>query len=233
MEADGQKFLGIYTPVSDGNPLGAVILLHGQGAHPDWPQVIQPLRTKLPSQGWATLSLQMPILENNASDEDYVPLFKEVPARITAGITFLSERHINNIVLIGHSLGANMATVYLANNHDPRVKGVVGIGMNGKQQPAEYQPLDNVASLLGINLPVLDIYGSQTEAAILQSVDRRAFAVYHTGNEYSRQIMIKGANHFFQGHEAEMVQSIANWMVDSIDIAQTNKLAITNELESK
>jgi hypothetical protein len=36
------------------------------GAHPDWPEVIQPLHSGLPESGWTTLSVQMPILANDA-----------------------------------------------------------------------------------------------------------------------------------------------------------------------
>ena len=231
--ADGHRFVGIYTPVTRGTPLGAVILLHGRGVHPDWPQVIQPLRTQLPEHGWATLSLQMPILDNDASYEDYVPLFSEVPARIQAGTEFLRQRHFKNVILIGHSLGANMATDFVARYHDPSIKGVVGIGMMGKPQPAEYQPLDNVAALLRIHLPVLDVYGAQTLPVVLRSVDRRAFAVYHTGNDYSRQIMINGANHFYQGHEAELVQAVSDWMTGLVNPAPTNQFVHSGTTQKK
>ena len=37
-------FLGIYTESAQERPEGAVLLLHGRGVHPDWPQVISPLR---------------------------------------------------------------------------------------------------------------------------------------------------------------------------------------------
>ena len=232
LEADGHKFLSIYTPVYNAKPAGAVILLHGRGVHPDWPQVIQPLRTKLPEHGWATLSLQMPVLDNDASYEEYMPLFQEVPDRIKAAIEFLSKRNINHVVLIGHSLGTNMATDYLAKHHDARIKGFVGIGMMGKQQPAQYLPLDNVAALLQITLPVLDIYGSKTYPVVLESVDRRAFAVYQTGNHHSRQIKIDGANHYFHGYEVELVKSISNWMAESINLEQTNKLVSTSTSNS-
>ena len=230
LQADGKKFLAIYMPAVNKQPVGAVILLHGRGLHPDWPQVIQPLRTQLPTKGWASLSLQMPVLQSNATDEDYLPLFKDVPARIQAGLDFLSKQGLHNVVLIGHSLGANMATDYLSRNHDPRIKAFVGIDMTGKRQPAKYLPLDNVTGLLQTRIPVLDIYGSQTYPAVIDSADRRAFAlaVHQDGSYRSRQIMVNGANHFFQGHEHEFLQSIANWMTDLIKLLmQENKLVTT------
>ena len=39
----------------------AVILVHGMGGHPDWPDVISPLRRHFYERGNTSLSLQMPI----------------------------------------------------------------------------------------------------------------------------------------------------------------------------
>ena len=213
--ADGQQFFSIYTPAGTDKPAGAVILLHGRGVHPDWPQVIQPLRTLLPEKNWATLSLQMPVLPNGNEQEDYVPLFTEVPPRIQAGVDFLNQQHINNIVLVAHSLGASMATDYLSKHPDPRINAFVGIGMYGMPQPVKYRVLDNTEALMKISIPVLDIYGSQTVKPILDSVDRRAYAIYHNGDVHSRQLELKDADHFFQGSEDELVQAIASWMVET------------------
>jgi len=210
--ADGKKFLGIYTPSATDKIVGAVILLHGRGVHPNWSQVIQPLRTQLPDEGWATLSLQMPVLASNAGDESYVPLFNEIPARIEAGLDFLSQKNINNIVLIGHSLGATMASDYLARHRETRIKAFVGIGMKAKPQPDKYRVLDNVESLMRMNLPVLDIYGSQTIKPILDYVDRRAFVVNQGDHIQSRQIKLEGADHFFEGFENKLVENISGWI---------------------
>ena len=224
LEANGKKFLSIYTPAATENIAGAVILLHGRGVHPDWPQVIQPLRTQLPDKGWATLSLQMPVLPGEARDEEYVPLFDEVPERIKAGLDFLSQQNINNIVLVGHSLGANMATVYLARYRDARIKAFVGIGLKAMQQPVEYRVLDNTVSLLKINVPVLDIYGSQTIKPILDSVDRRAQVYNRAGHAQSRLIKIEGADHFYQEFEDKLLENIVTWLDE---ITRSNKPDVT------
>lgn len=39
---------------------GAVLFLHGAEQHPNWPQVIKPLRTILTDDGWYTLSIMLP-----------------------------------------------------------------------------------------------------------------------------------------------------------------------------
>jgi pimeloyl-ACP methyl ester carboxylesterase len=212
--ADGQKFLAIYTPEATDKMLGTVILLHGQGAHPDWPQVISPLRTSLPEQGWATLSLQMPILPNEANEVDYIPLFKEVPGRIKAGIDFLDKKGIKRIVIIGHSLGATMAANYIANTSVPSVNALILIGTTGSRPESE-RVLDNEISLRKIKPPVLDIYGAEDLEEIIASAQGRANAIAKTGNAISRQVKIKGSNHFYAGHETELLETITAWLTET------------------
>ena len=86
---DGKsEFLGIYTEAGEDEGR-AVIVMHGTGIHPDWQQVIQPLRVGLTEHGWNTLSIQMPILANDADYSDYAPLYDEVAPRINAAIKYL------------------------------------------------------------------------------------------------------------------------------------------------
>ena len=234
LKAGGRNFLGIYSPATTVEPAGAVIILHGRGVHPNWPQVIQPLRTELPNLGWATLSLQMPVLSNGANVQEYVPLFSGVPTRILAGLDFLTKQHHKQVILIGHGLGTNMATDFLANNHEPRIKAFVGIGMMGNRQTNEYLELDNVAALLRLKVPVLDVYGSRSTEQVLSSVDRRAYAVYQARDDNSLQIEVKGANQFFQGYETQLVNTIASWMSELSNLKEANKLVSSdNQPNSK
>ena len=69
LKADGHEFLSIYTEAD--NAKGAVIVMHGRGFHPDWVDVVQPLRVNLVESGWSTLALQMPALEKSATFYDY------------------------------------------------------------------------------------------------------------------------------------------------------------------
>ena len=52
--------------------------MHGIGVHPNWDQVIRPIRVEMTTRGWNTLSIQMPVLANDAATEDYAKLFPEV-----------------------------------------------------------------------------------------------------------------------------------------------------------
>lgn len=105
LKADGTNFLALYAEPTTDQVKGAVILIHGNGVHPAWPDVVEPLRMQLPDNGWHTLSLQMPVLNNEAKDTDYPPLFPEVLVRIQAGVDFLKTNGIHNIVLAAIVVG--------------------------------------------------------------------------------------------------------------------------------
>jgi hypothetical protein len=220
LRVDEQEFLGIYTAATRPDRKAAVILIHGGGLHPDWPQVIQPLRTSLPNRGFATLSLQMPVLPEDASHVDYVPLFSAVPARLQAGLDYLAEKNIRRVILVGQSLGSNMASDFLAHHHDERIKGFIGINMSAQPQPAKLQVLDNVVALLKMKVPVLDIYGSQSIEPVLNSVDRRAYVIYQMDYLNSRQVEISGANQQFQGFEDQLLESIVSWITEHTGVKQ-------------
>jgi len=209
LQAGNTKFLGIYTENEAEKAKGAIILLHGSGVHPNWPDIIQPLRSELPSYGWATLSIQMPILANDAKYSEYAPLIKDVPARLDAAIDFLNGKFYQNIIIVAHSLGTNMANSYLANN-SKRVRAYVAIGMGAsKDDPIE---LNNLKYLEKITLPTLDIYGSEDLETIVKSVKQRQQAARKAGNENYRQVSVLGANHFFNGLDAELIRRVKSWL---------------------
>ncbi len=209
LDADGQEFLSIYTESDSESPQGGVILIHGIGVHPDWPDVINPLREQLPGHGWSTLSLQMPILEADATVPDYYPIFGEVPPRIDAGIRFLQEQGIDNIVIVAHSLGAQMATWWLAGTEDPPVLGLVAIGLSGTRQADN----GDVPAWIGkITLPMLDLYGENDLPTVKETVGERAAAAGRAGNTAYMQVEIAGAGHMFQGSNEALVEAVVNWL---------------------
>lgn len=205
LEAGDVSFLALYTE-ADEETANAALILHGHGVHPNWADVIFPLRSGLAEHGWATLSLQMPVGERDSSIEDTIPLLPEVPPRIETGIAFLHERGYTNIVLIAHSFGAQMATYYLAHSANPPVGALVAVGLSA----AETGLLNTVGFMEKITVPMLDIYGSNDFDSVIATVPQRAGA--QTTNAKYSQLQVDGADHFFSSHDDELLEHVRQWL---------------------
>ena len=208
LTAGAHEFLGIYTQSETDVPLGGTIILHGRGTHPDWSQVAGPLRTALPAHGWATLSLQMPVLEKDASYYDYVPIFPEAIPRIEAGIRYLHEQGIKRIVLIAHSCGVHMSMAWLEQQGDAQLSGYIGIGMGATDYQ---QPMRQPFPMNRLRVPFLNILGSEDYPAVQRTAE--AFkSIVDERNNYSAQVRVPGADHYFSDYEDELVEVIADWL---------------------
>jgi pimeloyl-ACP methyl ester carboxylesterase len=156
--------------------------------HPDH-GVIGSLRVALSDMGFATLSIQMPVLPADAPAEDYVPLFPAAAARIAAAAEWLKGRGARNMVLASHSLGSWMSQYYLERAGNPPFAAWVCMGRGG---PVPALPL-----------PVLDVYGEKDNPAVLKSAAAR---------RASRQVVIAGADHFYTGEEEELARVLGEFI---------------------
>lgn len=209
LKAADLAFTGIFTEASDGPTGRAALLVHGIGAHPDWPDVIYPLRSELPEHGWSTLSIQMPILANDAEVKDYLPLFDEVAPRMNSAIAWLKAQGNDTVVIVAHSLGASMAARYLADTPQAGVGGLVAIGMSVIELDDK---MNGALALEKITLPVLDLYGSRDLDQVVASAETRARAARKAPNPDFRQITVEGADHFFVGVEDELIRRVYGWL---------------------
>lgn len=193
------EFLTLYTPAKDAK--SALVVVHGIGIHPDW-GLIGTLRSELADQGFTTLSVQMPILHNEAKGSDYPPTFPEAAERLKLAVEFLKGKGYSSIAIVSHSLGSRMSYVYLTGKPDPAVKAWVTLGISA----------DVDFGLL--NLPVLDLYGEKDLPDVLANGKARKKAL--DGKPGSRQQIISGANHFFADLEPEMVKAVAGYLKGSL-----------------
>ncbi|WP_197018976.1 DUF3530 family protein [Thioalkalivibrio sp. HK1] len=207
--SDGHRFLAIHSEATLEPVRGAVIVMHGRGFHPDWEEVASPLRTHLPTVGWETLSLQMPVLAKDAKYYDYVPILPAAFPRILAGIAFLRDRGIDNIVLAAHSCSVHMAMAFTRHHGDDLFDAFIGIGMGATDYR---QPMREPFPLESMRVPVLDLFGSEEFPGVLRAAPERLAAIRTAGNPLSAQRVISGAGHFFKDREDALVDAVSEWL---------------------
>ena len=188
--ASGRSFLAIYAA-----PPGAaagIVVVHGLGVHPDW-GLIGSLRSGLADAGYATLSVQMPVLAADALAEDYPPLFPEAAERLAAAVAWLHAKGRQRVGIVSHSMGSRMTDYYLAHAPDPGVAAWVAVGLS-----------TFAGQHAGLKVPVLDLYGERDNAAVLGNAGKRAALL--RARPGSGQVQVAGADHFFRDMEAELVR---------------------------
>lgn len=204
---DGRaEFLAIETEPME-SAVGAAIVMHGTGVHPNWPGIVYPLRVGLAENGWLTLSIQMPVLANEAEHADYAKIYDWVPGRIDAAVRHLRDRGADTVVLIAHSQGATMAAYYLAGEREP-VDAFVAVGMSAGIRGG---PMDTLAHLAERGTPTLDLYGSEDLDEVVETASARAEAARKADDAFSQQV-VDGADHFFEGDEAALLATVLAWL---------------------
>jgi pimeloyl-ACP methyl ester carboxylesterase len=196
----GHKFLAIHA--SNPHARAGVIVVHGIGMHPDW-GLINVLRSRLAEQGYATLSVQMPVLAADARAEQYAPLFPEAAARLRAAVAFLHGKGHRKIAVVSHSMGSRMTDFFLNENPLPQIDAWVAIGMSGAFTGGP-----------GFKVPVLDLYGENDLPAVLQNAEKRAAALRTVRG--SGQMQVAGADHFFNGQETALVTQVRQYLEEKL-----------------
>ncbi len=207
--ANKQKVMGIFTPAQTEKVIGGIILVHGMGVHPNWSDIILPLRTELPNYGWASLSIQMPILNNDANLNDYLPLFDEASSRLESAIQFLNTKNIKNIAIVSHSLGSLMSVYYLTQKPSNPIQAFVAIGLSSSKFDDK---LNSAKALKKLKLPILDLYGSRDLELVIKSAPARLKAAKKSGNKRYYQTEVIGADHFFARMDETLVSKIKSWL---------------------
>ena len=207
LSIEGHQFLSIHTQAESAR--GAVLILHGRGFHPDWIDVVNPLRTGLIEHGWSTLSIQLPVLEKSAKYYDYLNVFDEAIPRIDVAIDFLMEQGYARIILLAHSCGAHMAMRYIREKGEGRFNALIGIGMGATDYQ---QPMLESFPLNTMRKPILDVYAENDYPAVHRLAGIRAQQMQNEGSPLSKQLVVEGANHYFTGMGAPLVDAIGDWL---------------------
>lgn len=289
--ADQEEFLALYRPEHTPKAHGALVILHIEDGHPDWPMVVNPVRTQMPDFGWATLSIAipspgpaelpertlpatqvlagMPEVEGDdeeappegdgeggdeaagdaaeepaeqtqaASDEegdelggdgesganadwpppkptfvpveDFGPLGDRIDARINAAVSQLLSQGYEQIVFVGHGVGAVWIMDYLKDNPAPPEQAVV---MIQPRMPQRQIDVDLPALLLEQQRPILDLYYDDKRFDKDFATERANFA-RRSGNSHYRQTRLGGLGLQSGQSEAKdrrVVQSLRGWL---------------------
>ncbi len=215
-------FFAIFTPETTEKALGAIILIHGTGAHPDWGDVIHPLRVELPDKGWATLSIQVPLIyPDKKNPQSRKEVIEASLPRIQTAIEYLKPNY-SKIVIVAHSFGTLMALDYLQkhasdtlpDDDTPVIKAAVIIGTPSQGKDI---PLNSPAMIEKITIPLLDLYGSNDLNSVMNSAKARKKAAHKAGNQQYRQSKTLGANHFYLGLDEELVNYVHHWLKKTLD----------------
>ncbi len=211
LEAGGVKFLALYTKPGEAykGATRGVILLHGRGVHPAW-GFIDTLRVDLSEAGWHTLSLQLPILDQDVKFAEYGKTFPEAFQRIDAGVRYLQQKGVKQVVLVGHSSGAITAVAYASERPKTPLAGIAAIGLT--TEPAGNRYMQSAPQLEKLKLPILDIFGSEDLPVVLDTASARAAAAKKAGNSGYTQVRVKGANHFFTDRYDSLRTRLGEWL---------------------
>ncbi len=189
------RVLAIFTPAA-GTTKGAVIVVHGLGVHPDW-GLIGELRAKLADRGYATLSVQMPVLAADAPREAYRDLFDDAADRLAAAVAWLRAKGFGNAAFLSHSLGAAMTDAYLARPGTPAPAAWIAVGM-----PADFAAPPRA--------PVLDVVAERDLPEALAASAARRARLPRDG--CSAATSIAGTDHFMTGATTALADAAAAFL---------------------
>jgi dienelactone hydrolase len=180
---------------------GGVVLVHGQGVHPDW-GLIGGLRMRLADAGLSTLSVQMPLLSSDAPRDAYSALQPQANERIDAAIAYARSHGVRRVAIVAHSMGASMVNAYLGSAGAARIDAFVPIGMWGDFAIAPREP-------------VLDVIAADDFAQVLESAPRRAPVLPRDG--CSQRVIIAGTDHYMANRHAELASALLPFLQRAFD----------------
>lgn len=190
------RVLAIYAKPATSPVCAAVIVVHGMGVNPDW-GVVGVLRSALPDDGFATLSVQMPVLAADAPRGAYAALFPEAGERLDAAYAWLAARGYKRIAVVSHSLGAAMTDAWLARPAAAPIVAWIPVGM---PVPFSRAPRE----------PVLDVVAEHDLADVVASAPARAAEL--AGARCSRQVRVPGTDHYFERGGKALAARIAAFL---------------------
>ena len=175
-----------------------MLLAHGPGLHPDH-GITGELRVALADRGYATLSVQMPVLAAEVDDgAAYRELFPAAAERIAAGVAFLQAKGFARVALVSHAMGSGMTYEYLRRRPGAPVAAWAALSF--------YGVFEDVARA---SYPVLDLYGASDYRGIRVPAPQRRRVLDTVPG--SRQLAL-AAGPFLAGGERAALLEVAGFL---------------------
>ena len=203
ISADARNFLGLFTP---GNPQlaeskPAIVLIHGVGVHPDFGLIGQ-LRTRLSDLGYATLSIQMPVLNKEVTDASlYAKTFPIATLRIRAAHDWLATKLKRPVVLLSHSMGSWMSNVYFENTAQSPFKAWVCLSITGR-----------IGSMGGNVLPIFDVQAENDITPVKRGSFFRGITLL--SHSQSKRLEVPQTDHQYTAKEAQLAEQIGLFITE-------------------
>jgi hypothetical protein len=194
------RVLALYTEPA-ARTRDAIIVVHGLGVNPDW-NLIGVLRTTLADMGFATLSVQMPVLAADAPRDDYRALYDDAGERLSAAAAWLRNHGHARVAVVSHSVGAAMVDAWLA---------------GGERAIAAWVPIGMFAGFaVPPRQPVLDVVAERDFADVLAQARARATRLPADG--CSAPLVVEGTDHYFGDAAAgRLASAIAPFLRTALD----------------
>jgi pimeloyl-ACP methyl ester carboxylesterase len=125
---------------------GVILITHGTLAH-NRMELIAALQERFHEQGYSTLAINLSLGQDNRHGmydcaTPHVHKHGDAVGEIGAWLEWLKSRSAGQVVLMGHSRGANQTALFAAEHADPAIKKVVLLApdtWDAKQEAADYQ----------------------------------------------------------------------------------------------
>lgn len=197
VQKNGHRFLALWLPAD--KPRGVAIVAHGRGWAPNV-ELYGDLRVRLADAGWSTLSIQLPVLAPSSSKlGDYMDTYPDAIERFRLAVEWVRAKTKGPIAIVSHSLGATMANQYLIRTSDGYVGAWVCLGI-----------INGLEDMFRIQIPVLDVYGELDWSVTIVGADERRKQIERIAG--SKQVMIRGAKHFYDLQRAELTTVVVDFL---------------------
>jgi len=193
-----EKFAALFSAADSSEKKGALLILHDVGAHPDWPDLVQPLRRDMPSAGWAVLVPQLPLPSSGSPRTDYQHRLEPTAARIALALADLNARGYRKVVIVGHGFGASVGVNVATGDAAGQFAGFIAVGSENEKLPDR--------------LPFLDVYGSRDYPNVIRAADKRARSARRSAELGYQRVEMEGADHRFTAMEKSLVKRIRGWL---------------------